>query len=164
MNPDPKSTAPTKAGTTQTYTMNPNNVGPCSVGATATGDFEVIQVGGDGSVTVRAKNDNGSGTLSITKRCPFSTTEGAPAECGPTTQDYRLGTGGGGVGWEVLKTIGLVVTLPLFIVGFIALIICWIICFLVRLIPGAKCDCDETKKWVEKVYDGFPDWLKKLLK
>ena len=162
MNPDPEKSWPSKKNGTVTYTMDPQNVGPCSVGATATGNFEVINVGGDGSVTVTANDDNPSGTLSITKRCPFSTTEGAPAECGPTTVTYQLGKNESWA-WEVLKTIGLVFTLPLFVIGIILLIFCWLICLLVSLIPGAKCDCPETKDWVKQVAKGLPDWLKRLL-
>jgi hypothetical protein len=65
------------------WTMNPPNVHPCTVSARADGDLEVVGVGNDGSVGIKAKSDNATGAFYVTKTCP---------ECGPTTLGTHICT------------------------------------------------------------------------
>jgi hypothetical protein len=79
-----QSTLPKEGDLTQ-WRMNPPNMHPCTVSARATGDLEVVQVGGDGSVTIKAKSDNAAGTVYVTKRC------GGEIPCGPTDVPIHIG-------------------------------------------------------------------------
>jgi hypothetical protein len=150
-----------------TYLMNPPNIGRCSVSASLTGDLHLILVAGDGSVTVQATKDNPVGTITVTRKCPAPLNADDPAEC-ELTLDTPVGVSvyQGSMAWEVLKTIGLVFTLPMLLAMLPFYILCWLFCLAYSSLFGKACDCDKTKlaDALRQVYEGLPQWLKDLLK
>ena len=107
MTPKPKLN---KKGQEQAFAMDPENFGTCSVSAVAEGDLEVINVRGDGTVTVRATADNPVGTVHVTKHCAVSVDPEMPAACGPTTLDIDVGKSSNGKitwrGWILVLLAG----------------------------------------------------------
>jgi hypothetical protein len=102
-----------KKGDTTHWSMDPPNAHPCTVGAKADGDLEVIQVGSDGGVTVRATSDNARGTVYVTKTC----TE----QCGPTTVTIAIGNPA--PSWTIkqkLSIVYLIISMALGIGGLVA--------------------------------------------
>ena len=85
-----------KANGQVVYRMDPENLGPCSVGAVVSGNLELLGVTGDGHISVRATKDGATGSIAVTKRCPIQIGEG-PAECGPTTINFDVGKGTSGI-------------------------------------------------------------------
>lgn len=150
-----------------TYLMNPPNAGRCSVSASVTGDLYLIQVGGDGSVIVQAIKDNPVGIITVTRKCPLPLNADDPAEC-ELTLDTPVGVSAyqGPVSLEVLKTVGLVFTLPMLLAMLPFYILCLLLCLAYTALFGKPCDCDKTllADVLRQVYGGLPQWLKDRLK
>ena len=115
------------------------------------GDFHVVNIEGKGSATFRAINDKpGGGIVEFILKCET---------CGPTPSRNNVSLGTGGiVGLEAIKTVGLVVTVPIIGVSLIGWGICELICLLLRLF-GANRDCEYIKKFLNWMYGMLPDWI-----
>ena len=99
-----------------------------------------------GSVSVKVTKGNGSIKIKVTMECP--------GQCGPNSKELTvlvLSRPTKKWFWEIFKTFGLVVTVPLFLF--------YLLLYLISI--G---QLEEAKRLARRVYrHGFPDWLQRLL-